>query len=231
MKISFGQRNVEPDVRMLYDMKEVVYDKEWLKDAENIPLYYMFRDLWKAGDRQRIEKLGLRYDITIIPGRMLGQEYVKTKGHYHPVAGTVDYPEIYEVLEGEAHYLLQKRKAERTILVKAKQGNKVIIPPGYGHITINPQNCNLKMANWVCRNFESEYEPIVEKGGGAWFELEDGFKKNPNYGSVPDLEICAADGNNPFDRNLYDLINEPNKLDFLVSPDENKKIFEYLEFF
>ena len=41
---------------------------------------------------------------------MLGSEYVKTVGHYHPpVPGTdVSYPEIYQVLDGSATYLLQK---------------------------------------------------------------------------------------------------------------------------
>ena len=50
------------------------------------------------------------------------------------------------------------------ILVKAQQGDKVIIPPGYGHLTINASNKVLKMANWVARDFESIYSPIKEKG-------------------------------------------------------------------
>ena len=36
---------LKPDVRYLEDMKDVVYDKEWLKTAPNLELYYMYRDL------------------------------------------------------------------------------------------------------------------------------------------------------------------------------------------
>jgi len=41
-----------------------------------------------------------------------GGEFVKTKGYYHPEnpAGT-GYPEVYEVIEGIAHVLLQKKRS------------------------------------------------------------------------------------------------------------------------
>jgi hypothetical protein len=46
------------------------------------------------------------------------------------------------VLEGDAHYLLQRaqneERVDEAILVKATRGDKVIIPPNYGHVTINP---------------------------------------------------------------------------------------------
>ena len=72
-----------PDIRHLNDMKDVIYDKEWLKTASNLELYYMYRKLE--------EKDGLKYDITIIPAQMLGKEFTKTKGHEH----VGPYPEIY----------------------------------------------------------------------------------------------------------------------------------------
>ena len=58
------------------------------------------------------------YDLTVIPSRDLCGEWVKTKGHYHPKnpAGT-GYPEIYEVIEGEVHYLLQSRKLDDVVLI------------------------------------------------------------------------------------------------------------------
>jgi|GEM_PF-2282682 glucose-6-phosphate isomerase len=40
----------------------------------------------------------------------MGLEFVKTCGHYHPPVNPklrYTYPEMYEVLEGDAHYLLQ----------------------------------------------------------------------------------------------------------------------------
>jgi glucose-6-phosphate isomerase len=216
-------------------MREVILDKEWAKENENLELYYMYRDLWMEGDRKRILENDLRYDITVIPPRMLGQEFVKTKGHYHPECSPgLSYPEIYEILEGKAHFLLQKRTEKGivdVILVEAVAGEKTIICPNYGHITINPGNETLKMANWVNRSFTSLYEEIEKFGGGAYFELAGGeFVRNPNYGEVPELrrvkptvipELGIEKG-----RDLYGLVKEPQNLRFLISPQDYAWVFE-----
>src|SRR3989344_6136952 len=86
---------LKPDVRYVSEMENVVYDKEWFKAAENSELYYMYRKL-------KVEN-GLRYDVTIIPSRMFGNEFVKTKGHIH--AGF--YGEVYMVVEGGGIYFAQ----------------------------------------------------------------------------------------------------------------------------
>ncbi len=168
-----------PDIRHLYDLKEVLYDKEWLKGAPDLELYYMYRNLKRDGN--------LRYDVTVIPAQMLGKEFTKTKGHYHPDC----YGELYIVIEGEAIYLMQKINDEGEIediyFVEAKAGDHVIIPPHYGHVTINPGDKDLKMANWVCDDFKSLYSQIEEKGGAGYFYTLDGWIKNDNYERVPDL--------------------------------------------
>jgi len=169
--------NIKPDIRCLYDMCKVIYDKEWIKSAPDSELYYMYRGLK--------EKEGLRYDITVMPAKMLGKEFVKTKGHYH----INKYQEVYIVLEGEAIYLMQKgdKNIEDAYFVKAKKGDVVIIPSYYGHITINPANKELKMANWISKECKSNYEPILEKQGACWFYTKNGWIKNENYNQVPEL--------------------------------------------
>src|SRR3989344_1053086 len=92
-----------PDTRYLFDMKKVLCDKKWAKNAPNFELYYMYRGVEK--------KKGLRRDITVIPARLLGKEFVKTKGHEH----SDDYGEIYSVLSGEAIYLLQKYQKNKIV--------------------------------------------------------------------------------------------------------------------
>ena len=94
MEVNLGGKT--PDKRYLKEMEHVVRDKEWFTTAENFELYDMYRKL-------KVEN-GLRYDVTVIPPRMLGEEFVKTKGHIH--AGF--YGEVYMVLEGEGMYLAQK---------------------------------------------------------------------------------------------------------------------------
>lgn len=234
--LEFGARNIKPTVRTLFDMKDVIYDRNWLSGADNIELYYMYRELsLSKNDALIMKEPGLRYDITIIPPRMLGCEFVKTAGHYHPkVPGTdTTFPEIYEVLSGEAQYLLQKPEDDRikdVILVKAGEGDKVIIPPGYGHLTINSSRKVLKMANWVARDFESIYIPIKEKGGGAYFFLEKGIVKNQQYSEVPEIRNLA-----PFSvkelglqkgQEMYGLVRDIQKLGFLTEPHEYAWVFE-----
>jgi len=135
-------------------MEDVLFDKEWYDatDARNDDLYYMFRDLAKNdSDLEVIKAHHLRYDITAIPPRMLGSEFTKTVGHYHPkIPGAdVSYPEIYQVLEGSAIYLLQKAESgdEDIVLdvavVSAEKGDLVLIPPEYGHVTINAAETTL----------------------------------------------------------------------------------------
>lgn len=233
--LRFGSVTREASIRRARDMAEVIQDKEWLEENREAELYYMYRDLYREGDKEKIREEGLRYDITIIPSRKMGREYVKTKGHYHPEAAQgMSYPEIYEVLEGEAHYLLQKKGEnglEDVVLIEAEAGEKALIPPDYGHITINPSKQALKMANWVDRSFDSIYSDILELGGGAYFELISGeFVENTNYERVPPLrrsepteipELGIETG-----KEMYDLIEEPEKLDYLSSPEENKQVFE-----
>ena len=233
-ELKFGGRTFFPDVRKLGDMKEVVLDKRFLASANmDMELYYMFREVSKnEEDEKRIKERELRYDITIIPPNRLGAEFVKTAGHYHPLlpGSQMTYPEMYEVLEGEAHYLLQRKDEKRgtekitdVIVVKAKEGDKVIIPPNYGHVTINPSETTLKMANWVARTFSSIYEPIRVKGGAAYFELTNGeFIKNEKYGAVPDIRFLKPEDTwikqikLNYEVAMYELLREPEKLQFLI---------------
>lgn len=236
--LEFGAKKVKPTVRMLYDMKDVIYDREWLAGIDNFELYYMYRDLsLSRKDALTIKENGLRYDITVIPPCMLGREYIKTAGHYHPrVPGaSITFPEIYEVLSGEAHYVMQKLEngiLRDVILVKAKQGDKVVIPPDYGHLTVNASKKTLKMANWVADDFDSIYSPIKEKGGGAYFFLEEGIVKNPGYDNIPELRILPPSNLNSIglsrNKEMYGLVKDIEKLDFLKKPQDNEWFFEMI---
>jgi len=65
--LEFAGKQVKPDIRKLYDMREVVYDQEWLQVTADKDLYYMYRDLFYSnGIITMIKENDLRYDITII---------------------------------------------------------------------------------------------------------------------------------------------------------------------
>jgi len=181
-----------PDIRFLYDLKEVLYDQKWLKSAKNFPVYYMYRGIkphMKSFDFLQGKKKGdLRYDITVILPKMLGIEFPKTKGHEH----NKKYGEIYYVLEGRAIYLLQKFKKnqiEDVYAVKAKKGEFVIVPPLYGHITINPAKKELIEANWVSENCQNIYTLFEKNHGACYYYTKSGWIKNKNYKKVPKLRF------------------------------------------
>lgn len=170
-----------PDVRYLKELEHVVYDKEWFKTAKDFVVYQMYRKLKIAN--------GLRYDVTIIPPNMFGQEFVKTKGHIH--AGF--YGEVYMVLEGEGLYFAQKgdeNNIEDVFVVHAKKGDVILIPAGYGHVTINPSSQTLKTANWVAESDKGNFEPFERNQGACYYYIVPGtWIKNEHYKTVPPLRF------------------------------------------
>lgn len=236
--LRFGQDMVEPDVRKLSDMRDVIYDMDWLKTAPDRDLYYMYRDLaMSRNDRSLMLDHHLRFDITVIPPGKLGAEHVKTAGHYHPcVPGTCcTYPEVYEVLKGTAHYLLQHCEEDRimdVVMVEATEGDHVIIPPGYGHVTINPSpNKELKMSNWVSRDFSSLYEPYKKCGGGAYFEMADGrLIRNGRCNHIPDIRFLKPTNVTRVGLNkskeMYGLVRDIENLAFLNKPQDYDWLWE-----
>jgi len=223
----------QPAVRTVEDMRPVLADPSCTSSG---PLYFMYRDLAKSDvDWNWLHLNKLRYDITVIPPCTICGELVKTKGHYHPnnPAGT-GYPEIYEVIEGQAHYLLQSRRLDDVVMVSAYAGDLVIIPPGYGHVTINPSSdTTLVMANLVSRAFESEYGPYEKYQGGAYYEMSDGrVQKNSRYPDLPHVRYIGATciGEiHPLCRGpLYNLIGNNEALSFLNFPEKYLPVFSVL---
>lgn len=235
MKI-VGHREIAPHVRTLAEMQSVVFDREWLKKADlQQPLYFMYRDCVLPEDQEIACRLGIRYDITVLLPTRLGCEYNKTKGHYHSEKRRgLAYPELYEVLEGEALILLQQRDGSTVsdvIAITAQAGDKVIVPPNYGHVTINLGETPLKMANWVSRAVESYYGPYEEKNGAAYWVLTPEraggprrYLANIRYGRLPPLRVLSAcevpELNLTRQTPSYDLIKNSESLRFLSYPEE-----------
>lgn len=240
-QLAFGSSLVEPAIRRLYELRDVAFDTAWFENASDRDAYYMYRDLARnPHDREIIVGHALRYDVTTIPPFKMGHEFVKTFGHYHPRVDpelSYTYPEVYEVLEGEAHYVLQRPRGEDgvddVLLVRAAKGDKVVVPPNYGHVTINPSEHTLTMANWVCRSFESLYAPYERLHGAAYYELVNGrLLANRAYGDVPGVRETLATEVPEYGlvrrKPVYELIEEPYLLDFLVTPQQHAPLFDEL---
>jgi len=183
----------EPSVRDAGELAGVLADPQCPCTG---PVYYMYRDVARTpADREWLHGQKIRFDITVIPPRDLCGEWMKTKGHYHPESPSgTGYPEIYEVLEGEAHYLIQTRDCADVVMIAAETGDIVVVPPGYGHVTINPsRTAVLQMANLVSSAFGSDYLPYEHLRGAVFYEMTTGaFVKNPLYPQKPRLRIVRA---------------------------------------
>ncbi len=222
-----------PSVRTIEEMRSVLADNSC---NGNTSLYFMYRDLAKSDtDRQWLHSRKLRYDITVIPPCNLCGEWVKTKGHYHPKNPVgIGYPEVYEVLEGEAKYLLQLRRLDDIVMISAHAGDIVIIPPDYGHISINPSvEKTLTMANIVSTAFESEYGEYETLHGAAYYAMSDGnLRKNPHYPKIPEVRSPGAHWRSAMHRlckgPLYNLIGNETMLTFLNFPEQYPGIFPEL---
>lgn len=225
MKYGWKGELPAPGIRTIEDMRAVLADPGCQDMA---PLYYMYRDLsLSPKDHRILMDHHLRYDMTVIPPFDLCGECVKTKGHYHPEdpAGT-GYPELYEVIEGEARFLLQSRRLDDIVLVTAGGGDCVIIPPGYGHVSVNPSRSRtLVMANIVSTMFESEYGEYETLHGAAYYVLTDGkLVKNPHYPDVPEVRI-VRERSKIITGPIYELIHTPEKLAFLNEPEKYENMF------
>ena len=235
LRVTFedGLPSVEPSVRTLEEMRDVLLDPECTSEDE---LYYMYRGVAFEKDRKVFELYNLRYDLTLLRPASLGEEFNKTYGHYHPeVPGkSFTYPEIYEVLYGEAYYILQrvdivedKQILREFLVVVASAGDKVIIPPGYGHVTINPSlERPLLMANITADGFKSIYEPFKKARGAGFYLTTNGeWIENRNYtNEVVSFDMAAAKGGDILGlegKPMYlACIEEPDRFRFLTHPQD-----------
>lgn len=124
-------------------------------------------------------------NVTMWSPGLVGDEYVKTFGHYH----TWDFGERYEIISGEGIALLQKRALvdgvpsdsiiEDFIVLRLSKGDVLNIPIGYGHLLANTTHQFLISVDNSPSDPETEkvrphadYEPIRRMHGFAFYLVE-----------------------------------------------------------
>lgn len=149
-------------------------------------------------------------NITVWECGKVGDEYIKTYGHYH--VGNIS--ETYSIIQGTGILLLQKRmtgadgkpiddEIESFEAIKVKAGDKKYIDPEIGHLMVNTGNI------WLVTSDDSpvypddvdpvgmpghaDYEAVKKMGGFAYFVVEkEGVPtlvKNPKYKTIPEAFI------------------------------------------
>lgn len=190
MGISFAPRMRMPaySTRELDALRPVLLDPG--AEGPDV-IYWMYRNAGMPEDAALYEAHQLRYDLSVFRSVTLGPEFMKTSGHYHPmISGTnLAFPESYEVLHGEALYVMQmvddyaaspeEVAVEDVIMCCVKAGQKIVMPPGYGHVTINTGDEPLLVSNWVSNRFSSFYGSVEDATGFSWYVVSHGGE--PSY--------------------------------------------------
>ncbi len=207
-KLEFDGRGIRPDLRKPEEMKDVVYDPDALSDWKS-PMYFMYRNLGRLANKDKreiLEARSIRYDVTVIPSGFIGEEYNKTHGHFHPRSGRNRYyGEFYEVLSGNALFLLQHRKGLEFMMIEASKGEGIYIDGEYGHVTVNIGSRPLVLGNIVIDGFKSMYEPVKKKRGFAYYVFRDEvLVPNPRYRKHPPIVIGSPEDLPRLDRLALD---------------------------
>ncbi len=238
-----GMRMPQFSTRELDALRPVLLDAD--VEGPDV-IYWMYRNTGLPEDAALSEAHRLRYDLSAFRSVTLGPEYMKTSGHYHPVIpGTkLAYPEVYEVLHGEALYVMQmvddyaaspeEVVVEDVIMCRVRAGQKIIMPPGYGHVTVNTCEEPLLMSNWVSSAFSSFYGTVEDARGFSWYVVNDGgepsYLENKSYAQgvpavrwaevqeVPELGLT-------WDTPMYQACaEEPERFEFLNDPGPHQEL-------
>ncbi|MDP3741540.1 MAG: glucose-6-phosphate isomerase family protein [bacterium] len=211
----------------------------WRRDV-----YHIYRDVAVAKHKDKILQAGLSYNLTVIPPGLIGDEFVKTRGHYHTAkeAAAIRYPEIYEVIYGKAFFVLQSasddlERLKEIYLLEALRGEKVVVPPGFGHVCVNPADDVLVVANWKSLKCGEIHEPYEAKNGAAYYVTESEilgvkgktvkeseFVPNLSYSFLPKLKVAALRQLPKYDLvsaipMYFSAIRNMDTLDFLKNPE------------
>ena len=203
--------------RKIKELKPYLYQPSSIKKSlENKNAYLLYRGICFKKDKKLFKLNELRYDITLIYPFVFGEEFNKTLGHWHKTS------EIYEVLAGQALFLIQgpKNSAKKVYLKTLKPKSKIIIPAFYNHLIINPVKKPLIIADLFSNKVKSDYFFLREKCGAGYYILKSGAVKNPHYKTVgkvqnklPKTKISIK----TFKKPLYsEFINNPKKFEFLT---------------
>lgn len=223
--LSLNGEQLRADARLLGDLAPVLRNRGFVTESNSRTVVYkMYRGV--IAERQHAEAFrihSVRFDLTVMASCLLDREPNKTLGHVHPEAKPgLSYPELYQVLYGKAAYLLQKfrgREVAEFRVIYAEAGDAVLIPPNYGHVTVNVGSTPLVMANLVSTRFSSDYSIYKEKAGAAYYLLDDGtLEPNRNYAAPP--PPITSKETYPVSKDIYtDFMCCPRGYSFLNDPE------------
>ncbi|MGO3608836.1 MAG: glucose-6-phosphate isomerase family protein [Enterococcus gilvus] len=197
-------------------------------------VYSIAMDVGLRRDRSDLLERELLFGVVAYAKGSIGQEPVKSQGHIHAVSKTcqMSTPEVYEIWWGEAIVYMQERATDdpgRCYAVRAQAGERVIVPPGWAHCTINASRTeSMLFGAWCVRDFGFEYDEVRAHKGLAFYPTFDDhgaivWERNPSYLAESLVEKApreyvefAIDPTQP----IYQQYTQDHAMfDFVVRPD------------
>jgi glucose-6-phosphate isomerase len=227
-----------------YGTKNAGQMRGLLADERNLPTtetcYDVYRRIRNPEDQELLEKKQFSYDITIIMDGEINGERKKTSGHYHGYnpEHTATYPEVYEVIKGTALYVMQRADnfdsspenvdIDDLILAVVKEGETIIIPPNYGHCSVNVGTGPLIFSNLAFIPCPIHYDPVKHYHGMSYYIMKEQGKlkvtANGHHSKKPPLKFARVKENPKlgitFGIPVYQSFRKnPDAFDYLGKPD------------
>jgi glucose-6-phosphate isomerase, archaeal len=225
LALRFGRDVIHPEgeLRHLDDVRATLADPE-ASGPEN--LYTIYMDVCRAEDHPALIHQSLVYGAVVYNHGRLGQERLRSQGHRHSRRpGTeLRFSEVYEFWTGRGFVYLQKEcdpVVTQALLVPVGPGDKLVVPPGWVHLTVASLDEPLAFGAWCARDSHLEYDELRALGGPAHFVYADGrVVANPRYASVADVEVVGP--------SELPLLGIPTGLPIYRAWQEDPGVFDFL---
>ena len=224
-----------PEIRHLEQIRASLRDP----NCDGPPdVYAIAMDVARMQDREELQKRMLLFGVVTYAAGRLGAEPIRSQGHIHRISQHSGWspPELYEIWQGSAIIYMQERVEDdpgRCFAVIANPGEKVLVPPGWGHATIsaNP-DVPLTFGAWCDREYGFEYQAVRARKGLAWYPLLQDkhvvWQHNPQY-VAGRLQAIAPRQYSEFgltcDPIYQQFIDDPARLQFISRPDKTAALW------
>lgn len=215
-------------VRKMKDMRNLFHDPTGFDDETE--LYYMYNGIYRKQHESFFKSHKIKYEFTVLLPSIINGECLKAHGHIHgfnPIR-QARHIEAYEILLGEGYFELFTYVGNelQVVMIQVKQGDFLIIPPDYFHLSVNTGDIPFIFGDLIKENADNDYGPLKEKNGAPLFVMKDSnnslsFLLNDNYAdyslSIQHLTVDTLPWDNPLAKiPLYaHFITNPERFSFL----------------
>jgi glucose-6-phosphate isomerase len=229
LTLAFGKgvTTAPATVRRLDEVRAVLEDPNAVGPEH---LYTIYMDVSAPGVTDALSRRDLGYGAVVYNHGTLGRELLRSQGHVHstsPETG-VAYSELYEFWLGRGLVYMQSSvedEVDDVIVIEVGPGDKVAIPPGWAHATVNRGDGPMVFGAVYAPAAELLYEPLRRRRGTAHYVLTDGtLEPNPSYRRVAtprrtSPHVFPEQVIEPGEPALAALARDESALDFVSHPE------------